>query len=245
MSRESMIVLDAFDGKKIYSVWNKAGDVLSDKVVILAHGLTGHANEYLHQMTRIYFNERGYDVVRINFYNWCEGARNLIDTTLEIHGRDLNTLTEYLRKLYKSIFIAGHSYGGLTLLFSQPQVNALAFWDPSFVPWEEFLQVDVQSLASGQVKVIGGGVLSVVGQKMLDEAKSLTFDISSSKAGTIFPSSLVVTAEKETALMRRELYDALKCEKTFYEVKGASHCFNEAMTVQELCEQTFNWFERF
>lgn len=242
---ESQLILKAADGKNILSILNRAKGGKSDRVIVLAHGLTGSGFESIHKMAQLYFNERGYDVVRIFFYSAVENGRNLKDTTAALHASDLNVLLAHLRSDYSKIYVAGHSYGGLTLLFAQPEVTAIAFWDPSFCPWVEFWQNEAVPLEGTNYKLKGWGVSSLIGASMLDEAAALTMADSHRFAASIHPPSLVVTAEYEARLKRRELFDALSCEKSIYEVKGAGHCFFEGLTSQELYRVTLDWFERF
>ena len=79
--------LDAFDGKKIWCRLNKAEKGAAKKVVILSHGLTGHPNEYLHQIARDFFTARGYDVCRFSYYHDGDDYRTLTDCTLKFTAR--------------------------------------------------------------------------------------------------------------------------------------------------------------
>lgn len=242
---EKQIVIKARDGKSIYLVYNQAGNEPSKKIVVMGHGLLGRVDSYLLQMARIFFNKNGYDVARVSFYSEAEGARNLHNATLQLQANDLNDVIAYFKPAYQDVYAAGHSYGGLTMVFAQPQVNAVAFWDPSFVPWVEFWEKDLMELCDGKLKALHWGGINIIGQEMVDEAKALTLEKAQAMASKITPPSLVVTAELEDRLLRKELFDALTCEKETIDVKKAGHCFTEEMTVNELLQKTYDWFERF
>lgn len=47
--------IDAFDGKKIFCVHNRAKEQKSDRVVVIVHGLTCTPKDYMHQVARDLF----------------------------------------------------------------------------------------------------------------------------------------------------------------------------------------------
>jgi alpha-beta hydrolase superfamily lysophospholipase len=244
---EGQIKINAFDGKTIYCLRDLCRSEESKRAVILSHGLTGHPLEYIHMSARNHFLDLGYDVYRISYYNELPNARNLIDCTLEIHARDLTSLVETIGKKYQKIFIAGHSYGGLTLLYAQLDVTALSFWDPAFVPsWHK----DVSMVEGCNFPSLGwDGVYKLVGENLLQEAKSITSQMSAERASRIQSPSQVILAEpelgKNKGKNRVDLFNALTCQKELIEVADADHCFTRGNTVQTLLTATSLWFGRF
>lgn len=134
-------ILPTADGFNIYGFHDSAKD--NDKLLVLAHGLTGHPNEVHLQAAVDYFVPQGYDVVRFWFYDSGQPqSRTLFNSQLATYAQDLAQVHAHFAPNYAKSFVAGHSYGGLTLLltdFGQTQPNALSFWDPSFAPYESFL----------------------------------------------------------------------------------------------------------
>lgn len=244
---EDQIILDALDGKKIYVMRNLSGDKEGPRAVVLCHGLTGSPTQYMHMLARNHFLDRGYDVYRIFFYAEQKNARNLMECTLDIHAQDLNSLLSYMKPIYSKIFIAGHSYGGLTILYAQPDVSALGFWDPAFVPsWYKNME-DVPGYGFESNR--WSGTYRVYGDALLKDAKNVTAESSAAKAVRIKAPSLVVLADpeigKNSGMDRIRLYEALTCEKELVRVAEADHTFTVKDTVQDLLNATSEWFGRF
>lgn len=244
---ENQIRIPAGDGKNIYCLKSQYAQTLSRKIVLTAHGLTGSPKEFIHQMARNYFLDRGYDVCRMAFYSGEDDARTLQDCDLNVHAADLNSVIKALKQDYDDIYVAGHSYGGTTILYACPDVKALAFWDPAALPsWPNRLT----HLPDCQAHIYpSNGVCKVIGQKMVDEARALTADVISGKIKQITSPSIVLLAEAEyltnKGTNRKMVYDGLVCEKEFHFIPKADHCFTVQMTVLDLLEKTYNWFERF
>lgn len=240
---ESWKSIPATDGKHIYYIETLSGSVKSDKAIIIGHGLTGHPQEYMHQIATRYFVGQDYDVYRIGFYGDPKDARKLPECTLAIHASDLNQLVAHVSPNYKKTFVAGHSYGGLTLLIANPAVDAIAFWDSSYVPefWDQAIYIP-----ETDKYVIGWGVYSLIGKAMFEEAKLYTRDYSKSLAAKVKTPSLVALAK-----LGREnndeaaLYNDLACEKQLAEFAGASHCFYEEHATESLMRETEEFFSKY
>ncbi len=243
---ERNVTIKAFDGKDIVAIHAEAGDKPSDKIVILAHGLTGHKNEYIHITATDFFTQKGYDVLRFDFYSDGDNTRKLDETTLEIQGKDLNTVIDHMRRAYDKIYVSGHSYGGATLLFAQPQATALAFWDSTFtaIPlWREEVREDAKL-----GHYLPWGSKKIVGKAMIDEGMALTNDVAAAKAKTITPPCVVINADSSWALEEyggRLLIDSLTCAKEHHIVKDADHCFTNRRRMDDLLAATYNWFQKY
>ena len=244
LAREKDFLIPAQDGAVIYGRINYATDHQSSKLLILSHGLTGHINEYIHLTARDYFNKAGYDVVRISYYSSGDKARNLKDCTLKIHANDLNSIIEYFSKNYTKTFIAGHSYGGLTILFANPNVTALSFWDSSFVP--SFWKSESAYIPELDCYRIGWGCYNLVGKAMVEEAEAIREDNALAMARSLkVPAQVILAGNNSENEKRTLLFDALEVQKEFYDVPNADHCFNKGEVVYDLLEKTGKWFERF
>lgn len=244
LDREVDFSIPASDGVVIYGRINYAGDMPSSRLVVLSHGLTGHINEYIHLMARDYFNEQGYDVVRISYYSSGEKARNLKDCTLKIHASDLNTVLGHFSKNYSKTFVAGHSYGGLTILFANPDVAAVSFWDASFVP--SFWKSESAYIPELDCYKIGWGCYNLVGKEMVEEAADIREESAIAMAQALkAPAQVILAGDNSENEKRTLLFDSLKGQKDFYDVPHADHCFNKGETVYDLLEKTGKWFERF
>jgi len=226
---------------------NGVSDTPSEKLVVLAHGLCGHADEYIHQMSRHFFNEKGYDVVRFNFYSDEDGARALEECVLADHVSDLNTVLKHFEKEYNNIYLAGHSYGGLTLLFTNPQnVKAVSFWDSTFVPIDEFWENEVQPIPNINCYAVKwGGMTQLIGKKMHEE---VTQDLTSQKAHEMVaafnaPTQIVSAGADFLSKFHGDIYALFTVKKEHVVIDGADHCFYARDSVFDLLENTHKWFE--
>lgn len=243
LSLETIFDIDAFNGKKIWVCCNRANDTPSDKAVLLCHGLTGQPNEYIHMMGRDYFTARGYDVYRLAFYWDGPQYRSLKDCTLDIHGRDINAVLAHIQQIHEKTFVCGHSYGGASILFANPDANAVAFWDASFDPWNSFWKDSATAQDDGTY-ALDWNCWFIVGAPMVEEARDLYH--AAEKAAAVTAPALVV--EAGAGSMRnecRDLFDSLTVEKDYYKVEGATHCFTDGLTVFDLLDATHKWFEKY
>lgn len=244
--KQKEFVLDTDDGHRIYGLLNAAETGKADRLVILAHGLTGHPHEYIHEMAWRYFTRKGYDVARFAFYGQQKEARQLPDCTLAIHASDLNRVIEHFSRSYEKIFVCGHSYGGLTMLFSRPQVTAVSFWDSSFKPYGSFWKDEAKFVPELGCYAVHWGCVSLIGKGMYEEARNLT-DAQADAMAAAFgvPAQVVFAGANEAELDRYGLYEALSEPKEKQTISGADHCFYSGETVFDLLDKTNAWFGRF
>jgi hypothetical protein len=246
LSRQTAFDVTAPDGKKIFVYCNRAGDTPSKKAIVIGHGLSGSPNAYMHLMARNYFNALGYDVYRMAFY-WDESYhRKLHETTLAIQGQDLNSVIAHVRDAHDKLYVCGHSYGGLTLVFANPQVNAMSFWDSSYQPWDRMWVPSTTPATDGKTHLLHWEHDITIGQQMMDEAKALTRDAASLMTRQIVtPSQVMVAGDAWMKVDTQMLYDDLTCVKEKHVVQGAGHMFAEGQVIYELLDKTHEWFKKF
>lgn len=213
------------------------------KAIVIGHGLGGSPTGYMHLMARNYYNALGYDVYRMAFYWDASYHRKLHETTLAIQGQDLNAVIAHVRDTHDKLFVVGHSYGGLTLVFANPQVNAMSFWDSSYQPWDRIWSKSTSPAADGKTHLLHWQYCLTIGQAMMDEGKALTRDAASLMTRQIVtPSQVVVAGEGTMKADTQMLYDDLSCEKEIVTVDGAGHMFVEGQVIYELFDKTHQWF---
>jgi dienelactone hydrolase len=60
------------------------------------------------------------------------------------------------------------------------------------------------------------------------------------------PTLLIVgSLDHDVLILNRKAYFQLQCEKEFKIIKGASHLFEEAGAMQQVCEYASDWFEKY
>lgn len=246
LSRQSVLHIPTADGKKIFVYCNRAGDEPSAKAIVIGHGLGGSPNGYMHLIARNYFNAMGYDVYRVAFY-WDEPEHRILhECTLAIHAQDLNVVIDHVRSNHQKLYVCGHSYGGLTVVFANPKVNAISFWDPSYQPWDRFWSKSTTPAADGKTHLLRWEYLITIGQEMMDEAKNLSRDVAALMARKIAaPSQVAVADESWLKADTQMLYDDLTCVKEIFTIQGAGHTFVEGQVVFDLLQKTHKWFEKF
>ncbi|MFA6280704.1 MAG: alpha/beta fold hydrolase [Bdellovibrionales bacterium] len=241
---EEPFSLAAVDGKKIYGLLNRSRTP-SKKVIVLAHGFTGHPREYLHVIARNFFAAKGYDVVRFSFYSQESDARKLVECTIQTHADDLAFICDHFRPLYDKLYVAGHSYGGKAMIHANTQAAALGFWDSSFLTYETFWKANATKLEGTPYYTAGWGCDNLINPAMIEMDKNTSESDLIALAQKITTPSLVITAENEgEPTTRTILYDALICPKSYVEIKGADHCFTNGDTVYDMLERTLEWFNQ-
>lgn len=237
--KEENFALPTKDGKTIYGILTRA-TTPTDKVIIIAHGLTGHICEYIHMMAKDFFAQNGYDVVRLSFYSAEDDARNLEETTVQIQADDMNVVCDHYRTSYKELYCTGHSYGGTTLLLANPKAQAFSFWDASFYPlamhWKDRTQLE-----GTEYYTTGWGTTALICKAMYDEA--FTLDTKAFAKKIVTPSHIALAGNNVENKQRTALYDELSCEKSLDDIEGADHCFTVGNTIDELLNKTLAWFE--
>lgn len=246
IKEEKDFYVTACDGKDVF-VRHAAPPNENGKAVILAHGISGRPDEYIHLTARNFFTAHGYDVYRVSFYDDADNARKLHTTTLPLQANDLNDVVAHVSDKNDNVFVCGHSYGGATALFANPKTKANAFWDSSFYVWrfwDEFPK-DEDTLEN---EIIGQSwrISMLFSKEMMRHARSQSEESMKDLAKGINSPSIVLTAgEYNLVESGKHLFENLTCEKEYKEIKNADHQFTKAHTVQNLLNETHNWFERF
>lgn len=237
---ETNLDISAHDGKEIYTVMNRAASGVSDTLILIGHGLTGHPYEYLHQHARNFFTAKGYDIVRMAFYWSGPNRRTLLDCTLALHASDVLSVIHHYKCDYKKIFYIGHSYGGLTGLVANPDVDGVVFWDSTYCP--NWMKGEVVHIPEADVYRLGWGGSNLIGKAMYDEAMRLTQTHVDEMAQAFKAPALVVKSGANPLNAGPEaLYEGLSDPKEYVVIKDADHCFYTGDTVTDLLEQTEKW----
>lgn len=233
------------DGKTIYGV--KTSGAGATAAIFIAHGLTGHVNEYTLKRAAEYFASHGYDVYRVNLYGGQSDARQLLDCTLQTHADDFSIVTDHFSPAYKQTFLVGHSYGGPTVMLNpHPNATAYSLWDPSFdlATVHEDFESNYKALTG--CYSVSWGTTFLIGQAMYDHAHTLdeAACIALAKANPV--PTQVVFAGDGYYVSKSHNYQSFGNPRNRHDVvKGTSHCFYEGQTCEELLAKTHNWFKSF
>lgn len=220
---------------------------LTKPLFIFVHGLPGNIEDGINIAAGTWFSKHGFATFRFNLYDWRKGARQLIDCTLETHAHDLDMVVRHFKKQgVKKIFVAGHSFGGPTILLSKDQrFDAAALWDPSF---ESSFTKERYGLPGGRyLKEVAGYMMSwganiIIGKDMARHTDDLDWQNLPKK----FHKPLkIIVAQKGVLLKGSKVYLKNAHEpKQLHIIKEATHYFNDGQGMQEeLFKETKKWFD--
>lgn len=248
--KEEAFSIPTGDGFTIYGRINRA-EQASGKAAVFCHGLTCSMNDHHLQAAKRYFAAHGYDAILFNFYGGEDDARRVEGCSVAVHVADLNLILEHFAPLYEKIFVAGHSYGGLTVLSANPsRAAAVSLWDATFVPSDKdpWAQFWVHDKTLDTCIANWPPLRIILGKKVYEEKMAVFTRDGLENIAQAFtrPAQVLAAGGFEMNLgHQRALYDSVRSEKAFYAVPGAGHMFSEGDTVFDLLETTYQWFERY
>lgn len=229
------------DGHKIYGVKNASSEKQAKQAIFIVHGLTGHINEYALKRAAEYFSPE-YDVYRFSLYVGEEGARSLVDCTIQTHADDLNAVLDAFADSYEKVFLIGHSYGGATVMMANPEkITSVSLWDPSF----NLNDIQQEFIPIGDHYIYGSGVSSLLGKDMYEEAGRLDGDACVKLAQDFKHPVQVVHAANGWYIKRGDSYHSFNKNSRYDVVEGTVHCFYEGNTCDDLLQKTESWFKQF
>lgn len=239
---EKEFILDASDGAKIYGVLNY---IKGNKgVIVVAHGLTGHKNEHHFFNAVKFFSQKGFDVVRFDFYNGEKGGKSLTTCSIEDHIEDLKSVVEYFSKNYDKIFLVGHSLGGLVILRSNLEelgVNGISLWDPT-LKWDLDKDDEIKFEEKLNLYIQSWGVEYLMNKKYHDEIMEFSnYDGVLDKIDV--PTQIICAGKGVLWKKWKKEINKIK-NNDFVIIKGASHVFDEEGKEEELFKETLRWFEK-
>ncbi len=212
------------------------------------HGLPGDTYDSFCVAATNWFSQKGYATFRFDLYGWRKDARQLIDCTLAVHAADIDAVVRHFRKKgVKKIYIAGHSFGGPSILLSKDQdFDAVALWDPSYDL--SFTKTKYGYPGGKFIKALNGyfmrwGANVIIGKAMAEEADTLHWEKLTSGFGAPLK---IIAAGKGVLVKGAKKYFANANEpKAFEIIKGATHYFDDTDDMQErVFESSKTWLEK-
>lgn len=239
MEEEIKIPLE--NKKYIYGILRGS---LKNPLVIFIHGFTGHKNEHQFFNGARFFEKNGFATFRFDLYSWKDDARKLEECTLSLHGQDLDVVVDYFRnKGVKKIFVAGHSFGGLTVLLSQKQdFDAAVLWDASFEPAKVTKSDFIKELDMFYTH-FDSAFGYTIGKAMVKENKNLKpFEFIKKFRK---PVKIIIAGGGELVNGGKKYFELANDPKDFAIIPNATHCFDEDGTEEKLFQETLDWINKF
>lgn len=231
---EKELKIKTSDKKVIYGILGKSSKK-SDTLVIFVHGFTGHRDEHIFFNGSKLFTQKGLDTFRFNLYaGEAKSIRHFRDTTISLHGKDINTVVKYFRNKYKKIFVIGHSYGGTSLLFTnQSLIDKYVFWDASYIDSKNVLE-DMRLDKKIDAYIIDWGIEIIVGNKFMKELKN--FPDCGKLVKKIQKPTLFITAGKKVK-QGAKYFKAANKPKKYVNISTADHNFNNWRDEEKLLKK--------
>ena len=249
---EQRWALKTDDGFVIHGLKNVSDQAAppARRAIFICHGLTGHMYEYAIKCAADHF-QNDFDVYRFNFYDGEEGARSLIDCTIQTHADDLNRVLDKFGGGYDQIYLIGHSYGGPTIMLANPDhIMAVSLWDPSYdlrQIQQEFSERYIEHL---DYYVVNWGTSYLISKDMYNEAGQLDQNACADLAQKFNAPVQVIHAGNGLYCTQPQSYHSYgKAENIALNqrhiVPGTEHCFYEGDSCKELLSKTEQWFKGF
>ncbi|MEK7568650.1 MAG: alpha/beta fold hydrolase [Patescibacteria group bacterium] len=215
---------------------------------IVVHGLPGSMDEDFYLNATRWFVKRGYASFRFNLYGTEKNSRQMMDSTLKTHASDIDAAVRYFRgKKFQKIFIAGHSYGGPSILLSSEQkFDGAVLWDPSYKV--SFTKTQHGFPAVKYIKEIKGYIMNwgtnlIVGKAMADEANTINWN----ELTKNFHLPLRIIAAGKGHLVRgaKHYFRTANDPKELTVIKDATHYFNDTEDMREkVFKISEDWFKK-
>lgn len=231
-----------------FSLYGKFNGSFDKPLFIIVHGLPGNMDEEFYYSSTRWFDKNGFSTFRFNLYGHQKDARQLMDCALETHSADLDAIIRYFRKRgVKKIFIAGHSFGGLTILCSREQdFNGVALWDPSYKI--SFTKTEYGLPGGKYIKEINGylmkwGINIIISKAMAEEVDLLQWNSITKNFKAPFK---IILAGKGVLKNAKKYLNNTKVEKDLIIINEATHHFNDKEGMQEkVFKVSEKWFRKF
>ena len=229
-------------------IYGKLSGSSRQPIFIIVHGLPGSMEEDFYLDATRWFAKQGYSTFRFNLYGAEKDSRQLVESTLETHASDIDAIVRYFRKKkFQKIFIAGHSYGGPSILLSKDQkFDGAVLWDPSY-------KISFTKTGKGfppvkYIKEVGGylmrwGVNIVIGKAMVKEADTIDWDNLTKN----FRVPLQIISAGGSLLVRgaKLYFKSANNPKDLIIIKKASHYFNDTEDMREkVFKISDDWFKK-
>lgn len=240
---EERIKIKMPDRKRIYGTLNYRKK--TNKLIIFVHGLTGHQNEHLFYNATKFFPEKEFATFRFNLYGWEKDAQKFRNCTLGKHTENVNTIINFFKRKYSSLYLVGHSLGAPTILLSDCNyAKAVVLLDPSY-SFREFIGGITKYDKKLGEYILDGAYEVVVRDEMY---KSLTTDFPDvfKLVRKVHRPIKIIAAGKGLLLAGAKKYlKSANNPKELVIIKNATHCFDEEGTEEKLFKETLSWIKKF
>jgi pimeloyl-ACP methyl ester carboxylesterase len=235
---QAEIKITTLDHHKIYGTLNAPNDNVS-KLIIFVHGLTGNREEHQYYNAVPFFTSRGFATFRFDMYGYHEGARRLVDSTIETHISDLEAVLAYFADKYDEIYLVGHSIGATVMcLCDHSSAKKLVLWDPT-QGFDSVREKDIVWQAELGLYMLDWQMQILVSKEFIEQWRKIT--VSEEVANLKTPTKIIFAGKAEKYDKWKHSLSDIKVENEHVVIDGASHRFTEEGALVKLYNETLEF----
>lgn len=238
---ETTFKISTSDDHIIYGTLNS---VESGTLIIFAHGLTGSQYEHHYMRAAEFFNPKGIDVCKFGFYATRPKARVFSETSIPIHGQDLQQVVDHYKDKYERIMLVGHSLGSAAILETDLSVvERIVLWDPTGGAKSMEAIVDDACYFDDRIGLYvlhNAGKEMLMGQAMV-ESRLAFADLDAAAKRITKPCLFLFASEENKKDVWRPFMPEIQAPYKDVEIPGATHVFVEEGVLHQAYEEMHQW----
>jgi len=237
---EQEIEIKTTNNHIIYGTLNSlSGD--NGTLIIFVHGLSGNQYEHHYFNAVPFFNKKGFNVFRFDFYARAPRARLLSESTITTHTKDLEFVIKHFKDRYTNIVLVGHSLGALAILNTDlSNILKIVLWDPT-TNLENIKEKNGSlNTALGQY-IFHWGMDILISKEMVEEWGKSNLNELVDKL--TIPCKFIFAGDRRKYDLWKPFLKKIKVKNEIAIIQRATHCFYEEGTEQKLFEETLNWLK--
>ncbi len=219
-------------------------------LAILLPGLGGWMHETLLFNASRFLDQNGIASLRVSFYGDGDDQRNINEYDVHNCAEDIDTIVDYVKEQGAEwIAVAGHSYSGMAIPYSQKQrFDTAILWDPSHTDAYSTLEAQfnlkkdfkLDRDLDAYVSALGSGY--VISRKVFEDYKPGSVEISKKfKIPTLI---LNASFSPEMQAYGKKYADSIDSETKQIVIPNSSHPFTEDGAMEQLFEETVEWIKK-
>ncbi len=219
------------------------GQMNIGKVVLLPVICEQDLHSHMMQSLRKYYNQNGYDVIRLSLSHSAPDARNFDNITLGHMAEDLRQICEQLRVYYKNIHIMAHGLTAFATALANADCDGQSLIEPCFVPYENFVESGYSyrrelGVYQSLLNPVAYLTPSLVESCKLFDHKSCRYMIESIDRPTQFIWAQYGFGDNFSALYKAHL----NTHAESVTVNHADHNFQIGDSIDHVCSKGLEWF---
>jgi len=209
-----------------------------NKLIIFVHGLSDDQHHRLNYNASKFFKTKGFQTFRFSLYSGGEKGRVLEDCSIGTFIEDINTVIDYFRKKYESIYIVCHSLGFVVLDCDLEGVERIVLWEPSLALKKERIEM-LKYDESLNAYFVNWGISFLMGKQLKIDWENIN-DKRLLKNLKV-PIGVFMAENSNLKLGWQDNLKYLTVKYYYTIIKGASHGFYEEGVDDKLYQETLDY----